>query len=195
MTVSRTLNREKVIKAATKIAHSKGLPALTMSSLARALNVRTQSLYHYVSNWEDLISLVGAYVLKKMRQHIVETVVGLSGKQALVTASECVRMDIKQETFMSNVFYIIQKAPAGNEVHDELNQLMLVIQRIINADPQLKNTLDAEMFVGGVFGLLIVEFLPDNSLFKGRSEEKRRSRYHKMVLRLISPSPEELAHK
>lgn len=195
MTVSRTLNREKVIKAATKIAHNRGLPALTMSSLARALNVRTQSLYHYVSNWEELIALVGAYVLKNMRQHIVETVVGLSGKQALVTASECVRMDIKQETFMSNVFYIIQKAPAGNEVHDELNKLMMVIQRIIDADAQLKDTLDAEMFIGGVFGLLIVEFLPDNNVFERRSEEERQLRYHKMVLRLISPSPEELTNK
>ncbi|WP_367341523.1 TetR/AcrR family transcriptional regulator [Limosilactobacillus sp.] len=195
MTISRTLNREKVVKAATEIAHNQGLPALTMSSLARKLNIRTQSLYHYVSNWEELIALVGAYVLKTMRHHIVEKVVGLSGKQALVVASECVRLDIKQETFMSNVFYIIQKAPKEHEVHDELDKFMLVIQRIIDADPQLKDTLDAEMFVGSVFGLLIVESLPESNFIERRSEEERRSLFHKMVLRFISPSPEELNAK
>jgi len=46
------LSRERVLDAAVGIADASGLAALTMRSLAQALEVKPMSLYHYVANKE-----------------------------------------------------------------------------------------------------------------------------------------------
>ena len=49
------LTREKVLRAAIKLADRHGLDALSMRKLGDALGVEAMSLYNYVSNKEDLL--------------------------------------------------------------------------------------------------------------------------------------------
>lgn len=49
------LTRERVVQAAVDIADEDGLAALTMRSLAQALDVRPMSLYHHVAHKEAVL--------------------------------------------------------------------------------------------------------------------------------------------
>jgi AcrR family transcriptional regulator len=51
----RQLSRERVLQAAVDIADARGLAALTMRSLAAALDAKPMSLYYYVRNKEELL--------------------------------------------------------------------------------------------------------------------------------------------
>jgi AcrR family transcriptional regulator len=49
------LNRERVLKAAVRIADKDGIDSLSMRRLARALGVEAMSLYNHVANKGDLV--------------------------------------------------------------------------------------------------------------------------------------------
>src|SRR5919202_5089463 len=49
------LTRERVLRAATKLADEGGIESLTMRKLARALGVEAMSLYNHVANKEDVL--------------------------------------------------------------------------------------------------------------------------------------------
>ena len=66
MTKRRTLDLEKVLATAEKLADEQGLEALTMPNLAKALDIRSQSLYNYVANREEMVSLTGARLMQQM---------------------------------------------------------------------------------------------------------------------------------
>ena len=81
MTKRRTLDREKVLATAEKLADEQGLEALTMPNLAKALDIRSQSLYNYVANREEMVSLTGARLMQQMYQQVVDGIIGLSGSK------------------------------------------------------------------------------------------------------------------
>ena len=49
------LNRDKVLRAAMRLADKHGIEALTMRKLARALGVEAMSLYNHVANKSELV--------------------------------------------------------------------------------------------------------------------------------------------
>ena len=51
----RPLNRERLLTTAITIADAAGIAALTMRSLAQALDVKPMSLYHHVANKEEIL--------------------------------------------------------------------------------------------------------------------------------------------
>jgi AcrR family transcriptional regulator len=51
----RTLNRERVLRAAVALADGRGLDELTMRNLAKQLDVEAMSLYNHVANKSDLL--------------------------------------------------------------------------------------------------------------------------------------------
>ena len=54
-TGKRTLNRERVLRAALDLADEQGLEALSMRKLGQALGVEAMSLYNHVANKDDLL--------------------------------------------------------------------------------------------------------------------------------------------
>lgn len=157
MALSRTLSIDKVVEAATEIARHNGLQKLTMSSLAKKLNIRSQSLYHYISNRDEIVSLVGAYVLHQLYKQIVNSIVGLSGKQAIIKMGDIVRQEIIKQPFMTSIFYMMQVNPQETKVQAELGRLIGVVNKIINQDPELKVTADPQMLVGAAFGFIFID--------------------------------------
>ena len=51
----RTLNRERVLRAALELADEQGLDALSMRKLGQSLGVEAMSLYNHVANKDDLL--------------------------------------------------------------------------------------------------------------------------------------------
>ena len=60
------LTRDRVLAAAMAIADDRGLDALTMRGLARALGVEAMSLYHYASGREDIVDSIVELVLREI---------------------------------------------------------------------------------------------------------------------------------
>lgn len=64
---------------------------MTMPALAKSLDVRSQSLYHYVSGRKQLLSLIGARQVKILRHKLMDDLIGISGKEALLKFADTVR--------------------------------------------------------------------------------------------------------
>ncbi len=185
----RTLSTEKVIVAATEIARQDGLQKITMSTLAKKLNIRSQSLYHYISNRDELVSLVGAHVLNELYQQIVNSIVGLSGKTAIIKMGDIVRQEIIKQPFMTSVFYMMQANPHEHNVQAAMEKIVDIVKRIINEDDVLKKAVDPQMLVGAAFGFIFIDLLPDHRERKNLQEGQ--CAYDLMLMRLISPSAAE----
>ncbi len=182
----RTLSTEKVVAAATEIARQNGLQKLTMSTLAKKLNIRSQSLYHYISNRDELVSLVGAHVLNELYQQIVDSIVGLSGKTAIIKMGDIVRQEIIKQPFMTSVFYMMQVNPREHNVQAAMEKIVEIVKKIINEDDVLKKTVDPQMLVGAAFGFIFIDLLPDHR--NQRDLQERQRAYDLMIMRLISPN-------
>ena len=55
---SRGLSHDRIVSAAMEIADRDGLPAVTMQAVAKSLGFTTMSLYRYVSNKDELMTLM-----------------------------------------------------------------------------------------------------------------------------------------
>lgn len=185
----RTLSTAKVVAAATEIARRDGLQKLTMSTLAKKLNIRSQSLYHYICNRDELVSLVGAHVLNELHQQIVDSIVGLSGKTAIIKMGDIVRQEIIKQPFMTSVFYMMQVNPHEHNVQAAMEKIVEIVKKIINEDDVLNKTVDPQMLVGAAFGFIFIDLLPDHR--SQRDLQERQSAYDLMIMRLISPNAAE----
>src|SRR6266508_475194 len=52
----RALNRDRVLKAAVRLADKEGIDSLSMRKLARELGVEAMSLYNHVANKDEILS-------------------------------------------------------------------------------------------------------------------------------------------
>ncbi|MEK2464649.1 helix-turn-helix domain-containing protein, partial [Lactobacillus acidophilus] len=75
MAQTRNIELNKIIDQATKLISDNGLSETTLPTLAKSLNVRSQSLYHYVSGLKQLLSLVGASRIKILRHKLMESLI------------------------------------------------------------------------------------------------------------------------
>lgn len=193
MAQSRTLNQEKVVQAATEIANKDGLSQLTMTSLANYLGIRSQSLYHYVKNREDLISLVGASVLRRIREQIVQQIVGLSGRKALLAMADRLRDEMVKLPFMAGIFYSMRGLQGETRIHDEIVNYLDLVKQIVQADGKEPMEVRPQMLVGAVFGFIFLDSfaLTDNQ----PSAEERKREYEVMIMRLITPCNDKKAAK
>jgi len=60
------LSRERVLAAAMAIADERGLDALTMRGLARALGVEAMSLYHYATGRDEIVDSIVELVVEQI---------------------------------------------------------------------------------------------------------------------------------
>lgn len=77
------LNAELVLQAAWEIADTQGIAAVTLSSVAQKLGVRSPSLYNHVSSLDELRRMLAAQVLNQLHERIVAAIDGLNGEAAI----------------------------------------------------------------------------------------------------------------
>ena len=91
MTKRRNLDLDKVVNQAIEIIQADGIKALTLPRLAKVLDIRTQSLYNYIANLDELVSLIGARLIREMCQEIKDGIIGLSDNVALIQFASIAR--------------------------------------------------------------------------------------------------------
>ena len=77
------LTRAKVIEAGGLLADEHGFEQVTLTALARHLQVRIPSLYGHVASSEDLKAGIALLALERLAELAEEAVAGRSGKDAL----------------------------------------------------------------------------------------------------------------
>lgn len=79
----RGLTLEQVVEAATEVADRDGLHALTLSSVASTLGIRSPSLYNHVDGLDGLRRQLTIHASGLLTAELTDSIDGLEGTQAL----------------------------------------------------------------------------------------------------------------
>lgn len=126
----RSLDLNKIIEKAIELIRDEGLTQTTLPALAKALGVRSQSLYHYVSGRKQLLSLVGASRIKLLNQHLVENLMGLSGREALLTFADVTRDFILNDPALSSILYHLNEYSEQDAINQEILNIINLGERL-----------------------------------------------------------------
>lgn len=80
------LNENLIIKRAAELANEAGIEKVSLKLLAEDLQVKSPSLYNYVSGLDDLREKIMLYGWKQMEEKIIRSVIGVAGYEAVRTA-------------------------------------------------------------------------------------------------------------
>ena len=77
------INNEIIIEASARIANRIGLDNLSLKLIAEELNVKSPSLYNYVSSLDSVKQNLMVYGWKQLEEVLVDSAVGVTGYEAL----------------------------------------------------------------------------------------------------------------
>ena len=77
------LTEARLVQAAAELADASGLPAVTLSALARRFDVRPASIYSHIAGLDDLLDLTAAFALQELADALAEALPGKAGRSAL----------------------------------------------------------------------------------------------------------------
>lgn len=182
MAQKRSLDLDKVIAKASELIADRGLSEMTMPNLAKALGVRSQSLYHYVSGRHQLLSLVGASRIKELHQELVNNLLGLSGEAALLKFADIVRDFLLKDPTIFSILYHLNDYSHEDTITQEIANIFELGEKLnLRSD----NAPSFHVLVGAVLGYV---FLDKGLAFTDESAEEANENYHKMILRLVQPA-------
>ncbi|NHC21585.1 WHG domain-containing protein [Nocardioides sp. IC4_145] len=88
MSIRKGLTADRVVAAAADLADEAGLAEVTLSALARRLDVKPASLYSHVAGSDDLRTRVALLALEDLAVRAAEALAGRSGGDALRALGE-----------------------------------------------------------------------------------------------------------
>lgn len=173
MVKKRTLDLSKVLAATSELIDKQGIAAVTFPNLAKKLGIRSQSLYHYIDNRTQLLSLVGANRIKALNENLKENLVGMSGQEAILKFCDLIRDYLLEDSALAAILYHLNEYERDAEINIELGTKL-------KSDED--EPISVHALVGAVLGYV---FFDRSAIFSGESKEERNSNYHQMILRLI----------
>lgn len=178
MTQKRTLDLDKVLAKATELLETRGLNETTMPNLAKALGVRSQSLYHYVKNRSQLLSLVAASRVKLLYEDLLKQLVGLSGRKALFKFADIVRDHLLEDKALSILFYHMNEFSNDSDLVQEVKKILELGDQLQLASDK---TVSQHALVGAVLGYVFL----DGLMAEQEEPEEAEQGYHEMIWRLV----------
>ena len=85
------LTEARLVQAAAELADESGLPAVTLSALARRFDVRPASIYSHLAGLDDLLDLTAAFALQELADALAEALPGKAGRDALFAFADAHR--------------------------------------------------------------------------------------------------------
>jgi AcrR family transcriptional regulator len=123
-----SLSRERVLRAAVKVADERGIEALTMRRLAEELGAEAMSLYYHVANKEDVLDGVVDVIVAEINSVVDRIDVPAKGadwKQAVRQRVLSARAVLLRHPWAPRVFETrTNTSPAVLQYHDALIGLM-----------------------------------------------------------------------
>ncbi len=130
MSKRRRLNRERVVQQAVEMANRAGsAEAVSLTALARELQVRVPSLYNHVDNLEDLRRAMAVYGMHQLVLTLREATAGRVGRDALLASARAFRTFAKANP---GLYPLTIRSPepadtAFTALGNELLQLLLLV--------------------------------------------------------------------
>jgi AcrR family transcriptional regulator len=126
----RWLNRELVIERAAQMADEAGSgTAVSLTTLAQSLEIRTPSLYNHVANLEDLQYGLTVYGVGLLLADLRQAAQGLVGQEAIVALATAYRQFAHAHP---GLYPLVVRAPEPDEAElvalsQEMMQFLLLI--------------------------------------------------------------------
>lgn len=130
MAKKRQLNREAVITRAALLADEAGsVTAVSLTELARALNIRTPSLYNHIDGLEDLQAGLTLFALRQLIVDLRRASLGLVGQEAIMALADAYHRFAQTHP---GLYPLTIRAPEPEEAElmalaQELVQMLLLI--------------------------------------------------------------------
>ena len=130
----RRLNRELVIAQAVVMADTaEDVTAVSLTALARALEIRPPSLYNHIAGLEDLQKGMAAYGLQQLITDLRQASLSLIGVEALMAMSNAYRQFAQNHP---GIYPLTVNAQEGDEsdlaaLSAELVQMLLLVMASI----------------------------------------------------------------
>ncbi|AVL00009.1 TetR/AcrR family transcriptional regulator [Pediococcus inopinatus] len=177
----RILNEERVVEAATELAAKSGFETVTLSRVAKRLDIQPQSMYRYTKNTEDLRAKVFAKSMQELVDQLYQSLIGLSGAAALIQLTYTVAFD-KYSDVIPHDFAAVSKYLKYVDVATQYHRLYDMLPLYLG---QL--TRDAETIRRGT--ALLSDFMLGESVNShdndGNSIEVRQADFKKSVAQIL----------
>jgi AcrR family transcriptional regulator len=151
-----TLSREQIGKAAVEIADADGFDDVSMRRIARELDAGTMTLYHYVQNKDELLSLMFDAIMGELI--VPESVLTGTWRESLSKIARATRKTFKSHPWVLDAM----KQPAGSGPNGlrHFEQSMAAVNTLEGV-PQ-RNRLELVGLVDDyVFGFVLRELLQE----------------------------------
>jgi AcrR family transcriptional regulator len=107
------LNRDTVVRAAADLMDRNPGQELSLTELARHLNIKTPSLYNHIDSLDELRQDVAVFGVCELTTQLGSAAIGRSGKAALVALAWAYRDFATQRP---GLYQSIQRAPGNDQV-------------------------------------------------------------------------------
>ncbi|HSM57352.1 MAG TPA: WHG domain-containing protein [Candidatus Sulfomarinibacteraceae bacterium] len=130
MAKRRRLSRQRLIEQAAQMMDAAGdAEALTLTALARALNVRTPSLYNHIDSLQDLNQALATFAAQRLLDRLRQAATGKVGSEALLSVARAYRRFAHEHP---GIYPLTTRAPepqdeALSAVAQELLQMLLLV--------------------------------------------------------------------
>ncbi|MCA9874233.1 MAG: WHG domain-containing protein [Anaerolineales bacterium] len=130
MAKHRRLNRTAVIEKAAVLADEAGsVTAVSLTTLAEALEIRPPSLYNHIVSLEDLYSGLRVFGLQQLTADLRQASLGLVGREALLAIADAYRHFVRLHP---GIYPLTIHAPEPTETElaalsQELVQMLLLV--------------------------------------------------------------------
>lgn len=74
----------EIIKKSAELANKVGIENISIKLIADSLNIKSLSLYNHIKNLEDIKQRLMIYGWEEMEEKIIQSVIGVSGYEALM---------------------------------------------------------------------------------------------------------------
>lgn len=174
---NQRINKEQILQTAQQIIFYKGVKSLTFQSLAKDLQIRSQSLYNYFRNLSDLIDQVGTIFMDNLYQQVIEGLVGLSGKAAFRRYAEIAHNYFESQGKMVELIYDVHNFSHDSQFYQAMARVLDLLNKLV-ASVHLRhmhNDSYVQTLISSVLGFTVIEimgFLPLDSLTRQQQFEE-----------------------
>ncbi|WP_261806429.1 TetR/AcrR family transcriptional regulator [Lapidilactobacillus luobeiensis] len=181
MTKRKSLTQAKVLAVTESLIEEKGLTELTLRDVADALSIRPQSVYNYVTSLAELLDLVGAEFVNEVTATVVQELVGVSGKEALLVFAHEFRQATRGHAELAPVLLDLNNRQSP-QTHTALNRLYHSVFRPL----QLENDdvcAGTTLYRSALFGFVVQE---TGGFFASLTSDEIDQRFDQVMLLAVA---------
>ncbi|UQS82176.1 TetR/AcrR family transcriptional regulator [Bombilactobacillus folatiphilus] len=162
---NQRVTKDQIIQTAQGIIFHEGLTALSFPRLSKMLAIRSQALYNYFDNLDDLVNQIGAIFMDNLYQQVIESLVGLSGKAAFKKYAEVAHDYFESQGKMVELIYDVHKVNRESQFYQNTAKVLALLNKLVDSVhlKQMHAQSYVQTLISSVLGFTAIEmmgFLP-----------------------------------